>query len=257
MYISFVVYPWCFIHRGPDCAHSERKEMEHRFANLSASPLWKLPITDPRCNNASCFQFIFGYLEDQARYSNYNFPLYAQWTVAFYSTTLLTFCVRHLYQRFNDQSHRTGLRERVVAYWRMMNYQRATGWFGDRIDVSFGQLVLLSVATIFITILPFFQGYFLRDMFRFGSPPLSVRCAMLISALLPMCLALAGKVNIVSVLTGISYAKLNIWHRYVAYVIYTLSVVHLVSSLHIFNPTASLVYSSVSSLAYIMCPRGL
>ncbi|KAF2428632.1 hypothetical protein EJ08DRAFT_322025 [Tothia fuscella] len=203
--------------------------MEQRFAlNVSTNPLWKLPITDPRCNNASCFDFVYGYLDDQLRYSNYNFPLYAQWTVIFYTTTVTLFFLLHLYRSFNDQSHRTRLRERVIACWRMVNYRRASGWIGSKIDVSYGQLILLSIATIFVAILPFFQGYFLRDLFRYGSPPLSVRCAMLISALLPMCLALAGKVNIISLLTGISYAKLNIWHRFVAYIIFALAVVHTI-----------------------------
>lgn len=200
-----------------------------RFSNLSANPLWDLPITDSRCVNASCFEFIYGYLEDQYAYSNYNFPLYAQWVVYFYSATLIVFFLLYLHKRLNDRGRRTRFKEKGRAYWRMLNYRRLSGRLGDSIDLSYGQLSLFGVATIFISILPFFQGYFFRDLFRFGSPPLSVRCAMLISALMPICVALAGKVNIISLLTGISYAKLNVWHRYVAYVVYALSIVHMVS----------------------------
>lgn len=202
----------------------------HRFAtNLSSNPLWNLPITDPRCKNASCFEFIYGYIEDQTRYSNYNFPLYAQWTVFFYVATILLFFTLHLYQCINNQDDRTNIKQRVVAYWRLISYRRVSGVLGGYLDLSYGQVMLVGIATIFIAILPFFQGYYLRELFRFGSPPLSVRCAMLISALLPLCLALAGKVNIVSLLTGISYAKLNFWHRYVAYMIFALAITHTVS----------------------------
>jgi hypothetical protein len=196
--------------------------------NLTSNPLWNLPITDPRCANASCFAFLYGYLQEQIEYSNYNYPFYAKWIVFFYTATLSLFFFFHLYQRFTDE-RREKTKERIVAYWRLLNYRRVSGRLGNWVDLSYGQLILLTIASIFITILPFYQGHFIRDLFRFGSPPLSVRCAMLISALLPLCLALSGKVNIVTLLTGISYAKLNLWHRYVAYVIYTLAVVHLVS----------------------------
>jgi hypothetical protein len=197
------------------------------LSNLSSNPLWDLPITDLRCSNASCYAFIYGYLQDQIEYSNYKYPFYAKWIVYFYSATLGIFFLVHLYRRFSEK-RREKTKERIVAYWRTLNYRRVSGRVGDHVDLSYGQLILFIIASIFIAILPFFQGYYFRDLFKFGSPPLSVRCAMLISALLPMCLALAGKVNIISLLTGMSYAKLNVWHRYVAYVIYSLAVVHLV-----------------------------
>jgi hypothetical protein len=207
------------------------KDYSNASANLSSNPLWSLPITDPRCANASCYAFLYGYLQEQIEYSNYNYPFYAKWIVFFYTATLATFLLLHLWHRFNDQ-RRQKTKRRIVAYWRMLNYRRVSGRLGNHVDMSYGQLILLTISSIFITILPFFQGHFIRDLFRFGSPPLSVRCAMLISAMLPLCLALAGKVNIVTLLTGISYAKLNLYHRYVAYVIYVLAVVHLVYIIH-------------------------
>jgi hypothetical protein len=179
--------------------------------------------------NASCFEFIYGYLEDQYTYSSLIFPLYAKWAVYFYTATLIIFFLLYVHKRLDDRHRRTGLRYSCLAYWRMLNYKRVSGRLGNAVDLSYGQLTLFSIATIFIAILPFFQGYFFRDLFRYGSPPVSVRCAMLISALLPMCIALAGKVNIISLLTGISYAKLNIWHRFVAYIIFALAIVHMVS----------------------------
>ncbi|RDI81883.1 hypothetical protein Vi05172_g8067 [Venturia inaequalis] len=79
--------------------------------------------------------------------------------------------------------------------------------------------------------MPFYQGFYLREQFRFGSPPLSVRCAVLMSALTPPLMMLAGKMNILTLLTGVSYAKLNIWHRFVGYAMFCLSIVHVVPHL--------------------------
>jgi hypothetical protein len=197
--------------------------------DIALNPLWDLPISDPRCVNTSCFQFIYGYVKEQYAYSNDNFPRYAQWIVFFFVTLVSSFFFIYIHQRSSDYNRQTRLGQKLLARWRMLIYRRLSGRISNFLDLSYGQLLLFSLATIFVSILPFFQGYYLRGLFRFGSPPLSVRCAMLISALLPMGIALAGKVNIVTLFTGISYAKLNVWHRYLAYVIYALSIVHMVS----------------------------
>jgi hypothetical protein len=199
-------------------------------ANLSSNPSWNLPRDDPRCVDSLCLAFNTGFQEDQQRYSNNLFPFYATWAVYFYSATILLFAFVYVNRLLADGGKGTRLWQQTLACWRMFTYRRLGGKAGELVDISYGQLAIFIIATIFIAILPFFQGYFFRQLFRYGSPPLSVRCAFLISALLPICIALAGKVNIVSILTGISYAKLNIWHRYVAYVIYCLTIVHLVCS---------------------------
>ncbi|KAF9639290.1 putative ferric reductase protein [Lasiodiplodia theobromae] len=51
---------------------------------------------------------------------------------------------------------------------------------------------------------------------------------------MPLLIALGGKVNIVTLLTGICYTKLNILHRYVGGVIFALATIHTVP--HIYAP---------------------
>jgi hypothetical protein len=197
--------------------------------NDTSNPLWTLPRDDPRCSNSSCQAFITGYQADQSRYSDSRYPAYAEWTTYFYCATIALFAILYLQRRLcNRVRNGSRLKERGLAYWRMATYRRIEGWLGRHVQESWGQLALLAAASVFAATLPFAQGYFLRRLFRYGSPPLSVRCAMLISALLPIMVALAGKVNVVSLLTGISYARLNVWHRYVAFVVYALVIVHLV-----------------------------
>ena len=52
---------------------------------------------------------------------------------------------------------------------------------------------------------------------------------MLISGLTPLTVALAGKVNIITWMTGVSYEKLNVFHRYGGYAICVLGTIHTVS----------------------------
>ena len=47
-------------------------------------------------------------------------------------------------------------------------------------------------------------------------------------ALTPIIFALAGKVNLVTLLTGIGYEKLNVIHRWISYLCFALAVVHTV-----------------------------
>ncbi|KAF2430494.1 hypothetical protein EJ08DRAFT_649542 [Tothia fuscella] len=199
--------------------------------NETNNPFWNLPLDDPRCMNASCNAFIIGFNKSQERYPNTLYANFGFWTVYFYATLVGIFAFIHLKHRFADWNNKRRLRERAVGVWRSFTYRRLHGWIGDQVDVSYGILVLLASATIFLSVMPFYQGFFLRDQFRFGSPPLSVRCAMLMSALTPIMIALAGKMNIITLLTGISYAKLNIWHRFIGYAVFCLSIVHTVPHL--------------------------
>ncbi|KAF2689601.1 hypothetical protein K458DRAFT_290834, partial [Lentithecium fluviatile CBS 122367] len=105
---------------------------------------------------------------------------------------------------------------KAVASLRFWVYRRPDNGFtrGIRLrQTSYATLAFLSFATVFFAILPWPQQRYLRERFRFGSPPLSVRCAMIISALTPLTIALAGKVNVITWMTGIGYEKLNIYHR--------------------------------------------
>lgn len=165
---------------------------------------------------------------------------YGYWTVWFYMIWLFLFMAIYLFHRIHDRLKNTkevlqkpSLKDKAVALLRFCTYRRPNNRFAKRIglrQISYGILALLTFSTIFLAILPWPQGRFLRARFRFGSPPLSIRCAMLISALTPLSVALAGKVNIITWMTGVGYEKLNVFHRYTAYMIFVLGTIHTVSS---------------------------
>jgi hypothetical protein len=198
------------------------------IGDQTGNPLWHLPLSDPRCMNASCEAFVIGYNESQARYPNTLFLNFGIWTVLFWSTLVGIFTLLHVKHRIADMNRRRMVKEKFQGFWRFFTYRRLYGRLGEHLDLSYGILVLLSAATIFLVVLPFYQGFFIREEFRYGSPPLSVRCAMLMSALTPIMILLAGKMNLVTLLTGISYAKLNLWHRFVGYAVFALAITHTV-----------------------------
>jgi Ferric reductase like transmembrane component len=205
------------------------------------NPFWGLPLTDMRCMNASCEAFIIGYNKSQERYPNSQFLHYGFWTIYFWGAIIILFTFLHVRHRLADLNKNKRVLERLQAIWRSFTYRRLTGKMGEQVDISYGLICLLALATAFLCVMPFYQGFYLREQFRFGSPPLSVRCAVLMSALTPPLMMLAGKMNVLTLLTGVSYAKLNIWHRFVGYAIFCLSIVHVVWCLYLFEDKQKLM----------------
>lgn len=199
-----------------------------------------LPITDPYCTTDACKAFRDGFADDERKTPLLKLLEYGKWTVWFYSFWILLFTSIYVYHLVRDRiaqtrtaARRPSLKDKIVALFRFWNYRRPDSRFSRRIglrQVSYGTLSLLAFTTVFFAILPWPQQRYLRERFRFGSPPLSVRCAMTISALTPLTIALAGKVNIITWMTGVGYEKLNVYHRYVAYVIFCLATIHTVST---------------------------
>ena len=183
--------------------------------------------------NASCQAFVAGYNASQERYSNAQFLEFGLWTVFFWISLVGIFILMHVRHRVTDMRWGRTIHERCLGCWRYVTYRRLSSKLGEHLDLSYGILVLLALATIFLSVLPFYQGFLLREKFRYGSPPVSVRCAMIISALTPIMMLLAGKMNLITILTGISYAKLNVWHRFIGYAIFALAIVHTVCSPHL------------------------
>ena len=74
----------------------------------------------------------------------------------------------------------------------------------------------------------FTEHFYYRGKRGYGSPPLGVRTGLMAFALIPLTWATAGKVNIITFLTGIGHEKLNVFHRWTAYLVLYLSIIHTV-----------------------------
>lgn len=62
----------------------------------------------------------------------------------------------------------------------------------------------------------------------YGSPPLAIRSGMMAVALLPWIVALSTKANLITMVSGISHERLNVLHRWAAYLCLVLSILHTV-----------------------------
>lgn len=97
-------------------------------------------------------------------------------------------------------------------------------------------LVFPSLSVIVIVFLSFAVGLLYcclpQPLFwksiAYGSPPLAIRSGMMAVALLPWIVALSMKANLITMITGISHERLNVLHRWAAYLCLVLSILHTV-----------------------------
>jgi Ferric reductase like transmembrane component len=93
---------------------------------------------------------------------------------------------------------------------------------------SGGVLALLLASFVFLTALVFAARPFYRPHLGYGSPPLAIRSGLLAFACIPLFIALTGKVDLVTMLTGISHEKLDVLHQWVACFGFGLSIAHMI-----------------------------
>jgi hypothetical protein len=121
----------------------------------------------------------------------------------------------------------------MVAFFRFIFYRPlptiriVKGW-RPLVFPSLGVLVIVVLALavgVLYTTLP--QPLFWQSI-SYGSPPIAVRSGMLAVALMPWIVALSSKANFITMITGISHERLNVLHRWTAYICLILSIIHTV-----------------------------
>lgn len=93
---------------------------------------------------------------------------------------------------------------------------------------SLGVICIVSAATIFVVLYCFVPQPLYWQSIQFGSPPLAIRAGMISVAMMPWIIALSMKANMISMLTGIGHERLNVLHRWLAYISLLLSLVHTI-----------------------------
>lgn len=119
----------------------------------------------------------------------------------------------------------------VVALFRFIFYRPVPelrlreGW-RPIVFPPLGVVVIVSAATVFVTLYCFLPQPLYWRSFQYGSPPLAIRSGMIAVALMPWVVALSMKANLVSMLTGIGHERLNVLHRWGGYLCLFLSLIH-------------------------------
>ncbi|KAG8528642.1 uncharacterized protein KY384_006329 [Bacidia gigantensis] len=91
-----------------------------------------------------------------------------------------------------------------------------------------GAIIVIFAATAFVTLYTFLPKPLYYATIAFGSPPLAIRAGMLAVAMMPWIIALSMKSNAISWMTGIGHERLNVLHRWGAYIMLFLSLVHTI-----------------------------
>ncbi|CAG8975373.1 hypothetical protein HYALB_00009514 [Hymenoscyphus albidus] len=90
-----------------------------------------------------------------------------------------------------------------------------------------GVLLLGFAGTLFFflfTLIP--QPYYWPSLDFGGSPPLATRAGWLALACMPFVFATASKTNWITLLTGVSHERLQVFHRWISYAFFVLALIH-------------------------------
>ena len=203
--------------------------------DAGGSSIKDLPLSDPLCANDSCTAFQAAGNLSQKEISYALQFQYGHWVTWYYAIFVFLASLMYFGHLYIDNRPHPGIRSKaslwskVQACARYISYRRIHGNTGNKLGLpSAGMLVflLLGVATVFsmtFAIRPYYRGHC-----GYGSPPLAIRTGLMAAALTPLTVALAGKVNLVTMLTGYGYEKLNVIHRWVGWTVFGLSVAHTI-----------------------------
>ncbi|GAB7348101.1 hypothetical protein MBLNU459_g6125t2 [Dothideomycetes sp. NU459] len=93
---------------------------------------------------------------------------------------------------------------------------------------SLGAIFVVGAALIFVILYCFVPQPYYWQSIQFGSPPLAIRAGMIAVAMMPWIVALSMKANLISMITGIGHERLNVMHRWLAYLCLILSLIHTI-----------------------------
>jgi hypothetical protein len=200
-----------------------------------------LPITDPKCVQAveACTAFYAAENASQAAIPWADLFEYGHWATYYWIIIVGLLFLYHLFTTIKDHRYLNtpelgqgpGLARKIQAAGRMVFYRRlnlrgVVGWLDA--PPNFGTLAFLLITIIFLIGLTFAARPYYREHLGYGSPPIAIRTGLMAFACVPILVALAGKANIVTLLTGISHERLNVLHRWVAWMSFALSLIHAI-----------------------------
>ena len=206
--------------------------------NSNDSSVANLPLSDSRCVAAaeSCIAF---YAAENRSQELLPFAVqfkYGHWTSYYYMAVILVLSAVHVVNLWRDRSHstvssnhNTSFYQKAQAAARYIAYRRIKLRPLNALGLPpYGILAFLLSTVLLLVVLTFAVKPYYRDHLGYGSPPLAIRSGLMAFACTPILIALAGKANVITLLTGVSHEKLNIVHRWVAWMCFGLSVVHTV-----------------------------
>ncbi|CUM56727.1 uncharacterized protein AC631_04133 [Debaryomyces fabryi] len=161
---------------------------------------------------------------------------YAKYTVYFGVVIIFIAFVKNIWYRYLDYTYKKKSKggnsfvNVLASYFRFVGYKQVPGkiCYYTSLPASIGSTLFLMASTIYLFCYCLVPHFWYRGCRGFGSPPLAVRAGIMATALTPFVYVLSGKSNMITFLTGISYEKLNVFHQYVGFAAFVLSVIHTI-----------------------------
>jgi hypothetical protein len=217
--------------------------MDMSGMNMGDPTVANLSLSDPKCIQAAeaCIAFYAAENASQAAVPWASLFEYGHWTTYYYIIIMGLLFLLHVYHTVKDRQARgtpttsrqqsPSLLRKIQAMGRSIFYRRLPPNGPVRFldaSPSVGTLSFLLVTLIFLFGLTFSARPYYRDHLGYGSPPIAIRTGLMAFACVPVLVALSGKVNIITLFTGISHERLNVIHRWVAWMSFGLSLIHAI-----------------------------
>ena len=198
-----------------------------------------LPLSNPLCANDTCPAFAQAHAESQKRLSYTRHFLYGHYVSIYWCALLAMFTLVHakslldLHVASRTDSKNVAFRkapdftDKLLALGRSIAYLRLSGRVGDKLKLpSLALSLWIVLSFVFAALLCFVERPFYRQNCGYGSPPLGIRAGLAGVAMTPPTIALSGKYNFVTLLTGISHEKLSVLHRWCGMLYFFFAIVH-------------------------------
>ncbi|PVH69992.1 hypothetical protein DL98DRAFT_149286 [Cadophora sp. DSE1049] len=151
-------------------------------------------------------------------------------TVAFFMCSIGVFIISYFFSNLLlDRTNRQGPRvwQKLIAGTRYLSYRgfhvKSLKWNSAPVGI----LMLGAVGTIYFFCMDLVPSpYYWSDEMFGGSPPLATRSGWLALGCMPFVFATATKTNWITLLTGVSHERLQVFHRWIAYAFFVLALLH-------------------------------
>ncbi|KAF2672745.1 hypothetical protein BT63DRAFT_135537 [Microthyrium microscopicum] len=151
-------------------------------------------------------------------------------TVAFFMSVIGVFIIGHFASSLlfrHRKLQRVSIWQKSIAGIRWLSYR---GFHVKQLrwnSAPVGVLLLGAVGTIFffcMDLVP--KPYYWPSEIYGNSPALATRSGWLATACMPFVFATASKTNWITLLTGVSHERLQVFHRWIAYAFFILALLH-------------------------------
>lgn len=167
---------------------------------------------------------------------------FGNYTIFFGAGIILAACIKNIWFQVADSRYRNNGQQTkslsflesfvatLVSNSRYIGYKPINSKICTLLGLptSVGSLLFILASTAYLACYCFVPSYWLRGCSGFGRPPICVRAGVMAAAMTPFIYILSGKSNVITLLTGISYEKLNGFHRWSGVMTLALVLVHCI-----------------------------